>query len=117
MKRSAQMEGLKMIPKHPVKPQRVRRIPNGFGWVDHRLARERLLTGLSHRAMALYLLLVTVADGEGLSYWSEHTICETLDMSSSELRDARMELERADLVAYAEPIYQALSLPAREAVR
>ena len=106
-----------MIPKHPVKPQRVRRIPNGFGWVDHRLARERLFSGLSHSSLALYLLLVAVADGEGLSYWSERTICEFLDMSSQALRDARQELERADLVAYDDPIFQVLSIPSREARR
>jgi hypothetical protein len=106
-----------MIPKSPVKPQRVRRIPNGFGWVDHRLARERLFSGLSHSSMALYLLLVTVADGEGLSFWSERTICEVLDMTSASLREATRELEKADLVAYAAPIFQVLSLPSREAAR
>lgn len=106
-----------MIPKHPVVSHRVRRVPNGFGWVDHRFARERLCAGLSHGALALYLLLVTVADGEGLSYWSERTICETLGMTSATLRDATVELEKADLVAYASPIFQVLSLPGREVAR
>ena len=106
-----------MIPKHPVKPQRVRRIPNGFGWVDHRLARERLFMGLSHSSLALYLLLISVSDGEGLSYWSDRTICETLDMTSSSLREATAELEKADLVAYAAPIFQILSIPVHEVAR
>lgn len=106
-----------MIPKHPVRPQRVRKIPNGFGWVDHRLGRERLYSGLSHEALSFYLLLITVSDAEGLSYWSERTICEVIGLSSGSLRLAAGELEDADLVAYSAPVYQVLSLPERGRAR
>ena len=73
--------------------------------------------GLSHSSLALYLLLISVSDGEGLSYWSDRTICETLDMTSSSLREATAELEKADLVAYAAPIFQILSIPVHEVAR
>ena len=73
--------------------------------------------GLSHSSLALYLLLISVSDGEGLSYWSDRTICEALDMTSSSLREATAELEKADLVAYAPPIFQILSIPVHEEAR
>jgi hypothetical protein len=100
----------KMIPKHPVFPGRVRRVPAGFGWVDHRLVRERWIEGRSHASLSLYLLLVTVADAEGLSYWSEGSTCRLLGMDGSELRHAAAELETARLAAYAPPIWQVLEL-------
>ena len=100
----------KMIPKHPVFPGRVRRVPAGFGWVDHRLVRERWIEGRSHASLSLYLLLVTVADAEGLSYWSEGSTRRLLGMEGSELRHAAAELEAASLAAYAPPIWQVLEL-------
>ena len=102
-----------MIPKHPVYPERVRRVPAGFGWVDHRLVRERLISGRSHAALALYLFLVTVADAQGLSYWSAGSICRLLCMESTELNDAATELEATDLAAHEPPIWQVLDLGRR----
>ena len=99
-----------MIVKHPVVRDRVRRVPPGFGWVDHRLVRERRLAGCSPSALALYLVLVTVADAEGLSYWSEGALGRLLGLERVVLRRARAELEAADLVAYAAPVWQVLEL-------
>ena len=103
-----------MIPKHPVYPGRVRRVPAGFGWVDHRLIRERLICGRSHASLALYLFLVTAADSEGLSYWSAGSICRLLCMESTSLNDAATELEATGLAAYEPPIWQVLDLGRRE---
>jgi len=60
-----------MIDKRPIRPERLRQIPSGFSWVDHRLIREHRLEGCAHGAWALYLFLVTVSDVQGLSYYSE----------------------------------------------
>ena len=58
---------------------RLRRVPEGFGWVDHRFVRDGHVRGRSGGALALYLFLVTVADGDGVSYYSDETLCGHLD--------------------------------------
>lgn len=102
---------MKAIEKVPVVPARVRRVPESFSWVDHRLVREGHLNGKSHAALALYLFLVTVADAQGLSYWSENAVARRLRLEPAGLRAARAELEAADLVAYETPLWQVLELP------
>lgn len=96
--------------KIPFVRDRVRRISSGFGWVDHRLVREHYLERCSHGALALYLFLVVVSDGEGVSWWSEKSLASRLGMETDRLRQARAELEAADLVAYAPPVWQVLEL-------
>jgi len=100
--------------KGPFVRDRIRRITGGFGWVDHRLVREHYVEKCSHGALALYLFLVVVADGEGISWWSERSLSTRLGMDSDRLRQARAELEAADLLAYQAPVWQVLQL--REAV-
>lgn len=99
------------IVKLPPSPDRVRKIPESFSWVDHRLVREGHVNGRSPSALALYLMLLTVADGQGLSYWSEASLARRLSLPLVRLREACAELEAADLVAYDPPIWQVLSLP------
>ena len=99
-----------MIHKHPIRPERLRQVPSGFSWVDHRLIRHRRLENCPHAAWALYLFLVTVADAHGLSYYSEAALCRHLRMELLRLIDARRQLEQADLIAYRKPLYQVLSL-------
>jgi hypothetical protein len=91
-------------------PQRRRRVPPQFSWIDHRLVRDGHLQGRSTSALALYLFLVTVADAEGLSWYSEETLCRQLSFSALELQSARTELQRAALIAYRKPLYQVLDL-------
>lgn len=98
------------IIKSPVCRDRIRRVAPGFGWVDHRLVREHYVERCSHRALALYLFLVTVSDAEGLSWWSERSLGKRLGMPTDELRQARAELQAADLVAYEHPVWQVLPL-------
>ena len=64
----------------------------------------------SHGALALYLFLVTVSDGDGVSWWSERSLSGRLGMDIDRLRQARAELEAADLVAYEHPVWQVLEL-------
>ena len=100
-----------MISKHLLRPQRLRQIPTSFSWVDHRLVRHDYLARADHRAWALYLFLVTVADAHGLSYYSDRSIGRHLKMEALELSAARQQLVAADLIAYQKPLYQVLALP------
>jgi len=89
---------------------RVRKVPRQFSWIDHRLVRDGHISRCSHEALALYLFLVTVSDGEGLSYYSDRTAGELLSMDEPVLASARRELHKAGLIAYRQPLYQVLSL-------
>jgi hypothetical protein len=99
-----------MIKKRPIYPRRIRRIPSHFSWVDHRLVRDRHIESCTHTALALYLFLVTVADQEGLSYYSDASLMSRLGMDVQTFDAARGNLIQAGLVAYEDPIYQVLSL-------
>ncbi len=91
-------------------PERLRQVPSQFSWIDHRLVRDRHIAGRSVEALALYLFLVTVADGQGLSYYSDAGIGKVLPLDGPALAQARQELIRARLIAYDRPLYQVLSL-------
>jgi hypothetical protein len=91
-------------------PQRLRRVPSQFSWIDHRLVRDRHICRGSHQALALYLFLVTVCDGEGLSYYSDSTLCRLLRLEHPALARARQELIAAGLIAWQPPLYQVLAL-------
>ena len=90
--------------------QRIRQIPAQFSWVDHRLVRDRHIERCDPPAAALYLFLVTVADGEGLSYYSDAALVRCLSMSAARLSQARGDLVRSGLIAYQRPLYQVLAL-------
>jgi hypothetical protein len=92
-------------------PSRVRRVPRQFSWVDQRLVRDHYLEHCDLSALALYLLLVTVADARGLSYYAEASIGRLLGLELAELVRARQSLVHADLIAYQAPLYQVLALP------
>jgi len=72
--------------------------------------RDRHIQGRSCRALALYLFLCTVADAQGLSYYSDARLGEILGLSGADLRAARGELRTAGLIAWQSPFYQVLSL-------
>jgi len=91
-------------------PRRLRRVPSQFSWIDHRLVRDRHIARRSHQALALYLFLVTVCDGQGLSYWSDAGIARLLRLDPAALARARRELIDAKLIAYERPLYQVLAL-------
>lgn len=105
------MEGKPMaVVKRLLCPERLRRVPEQFSWLDHRLVRDRHIAGRSAPALALYLFLVTVADGQGLSYYSDQTISRLLPLDGTALAGARQELIAARLIAYQRPLYQVLAL-------
>ncbi|MBI3304043.1 MAG: hypothetical protein HYZ72_18410 [Deltaproteobacteria bacterium] len=102
--------------KHPICLPRLRKVPPQFSWVDQRLVRDGYIDQLSHEACALYLFLVTVADAQGLSFYSEQSLCQRLSMTPAVLRQARQALIACALVAYQRPLYQVLALD-RDAMR
>ena len=91
-------------------PERVRKIPRQFSWVDHRLVRDRHIARCDAQALALYLFLVTVADALGLSYYSDAALGRSLSLAPGRLSQARSDLIGAGLIAYQRPLYQVLAL-------
>ena len=101
-----------MIHKRLLVAERLRRPPaTGWSWVDRRFLREHG-DYLSREAVLLYLFLVAVADRQGLSFYSEHTLASRLRLSAPVLVQARQELLDRDLIAHQLPLVQVLSLPA-----
>jgi hypothetical protein len=98
------------IKKRILCPERLRRIPGQFSWIDQRVVRDPYLQRCDHGALALYLVLVTVADAEGLSYYSDLTLQRMLQMEPGQLLSARRQLLQAGLIVYQQPLYQVLSL-------
>ena len=86
----------KRIPR----PERVRVIPRSFGWVDHRLLRNRFLERMTSRDMALYLFLVLAADKDGVSWYRLEKICSILGFTFEQFYHCRHRLERLGLVAF-----------------
>ncbi len=99
-----------MLDKHPLRPDRLRQIPDGFSWIDHRLVRRDYIQRCNCEALALYLFLVSVSDVQGLSFYSDRSICRQLKLDTAQLAAARTGLREADLIAYKKPLYQVLSL-------
>ena len=102
-----------MRDKHPIRPNRIRKIPKQFSWLDHHLVSDHYIDRLTHRAAALYLFLVTVADANGMSYYSTRTLSRRLGMDETAIVHVRDELVAIDLIAYRKPLYQVLAIDAQ----
>lgn len=109
--------------KRLIIPDRARRVPGHFSWVDHRLVRDGHIKRSSAAALGLYLFLVTVGDCDGLSYYSDRAVSEFLSIDRATLAALRRELIAGGLIAYQAPLYQVLSFdaarvtPSRESCR
>lgn len=93
-----------------VNKERLRRVPSQFSWVDHRLVRDHHIERARAASWALYLVLVTVGDEHGVSYYAERTLGRMLGLSVEQVEAGREELVRIGVVAYASPMYQVLGL-------
>jgi hypothetical protein len=58
----------------------------------------------------LYLVLVTVGDEHGLSYYSDGTLGRMLSLTDAEVAAARAQLVTAGVIAHENPLYQVLLL-------
>ena len=99
-----------MQQKQIINHDRIRKIPKQFNWIDGRLVRDGHLKKCSHSAAALYLFLITVSDGNGLSYYGDKSVCAMLTMDKCQLSESRLLLITLDLIAYRKPLYQVLDL-------
>lgn len=99
-----------MVTKQPICPDRIRKTPKQFSWLDHRLVSEHYIDRCTHAAAALYLFLVTVADAGGMSYYSTRTLSRRLAMEEHTLVQVRNELVDIGLIAYRKPLYQVLAI-------
>jgi hypothetical protein len=99
--------------KVPIYPHMIRRVPEQFSWVDHRLVRERYIDCLSNSAAALYLFLVTVSDAQGMSYYGDASLQKRLSINEDALGKARQALVEQRLIAFKKPLYQVLALDHR----
>lgn len=96
--------------KRVLNPDRLRKVPPQFSWIDHRLVQENYFLRCDHSAWALYLFLTSVADAQGLSYYSDASLMRRLKMDPVGLSLSRQQLIQAGLIAYEKPLYQVLSL-------
>lgn len=105
--------------KRLLRPERLRQVRSQFSWIDQCPVREGYLERCPAPALAPYLLLVTVADAQGLSYYGDATVCRLLSMALAHLEGARAALIEVGLIAYERPLYQVLALdpPASRACR
>jgi hypothetical protein len=100
-------------------PERIRKIPKSFAWIDHRLRSGGFLQRMTPDDAALYLFLSLAADARGCSCWRLDRIeREVLCADTSSLREALEGLVRLDLLAWRpwfkgarDGSYQVLSLP------
>ena len=91
-------------------PGRIRQLPESFSWVDHRIIRNNRLQGCNLSSWALYLFLITVADADGVSYYSSASICKRLELSEDQLIASTEELSILKLISYSKPFYQVLEV-------
>lgn len=99
------------VEKRVLDPARVRRLRDGFSWIDRRFVRDGLIDRLSRDEILLYLFLVSVADANGLSFYGDRRVSVTLHIPLPELDGVRMRLVERGLLAYEAPLYQVLELP------
>ena len=71
--------------KRILRPDRLRKVPRSFSWIDHCLLREGHLERLGPHEQQLYFFLVLVGDRHGLSYYSPPTLSRYLKLSVQEV--------------------------------
>ena len=91
--------------------ERTRQVPPQFSWVDHRLVRDGFCRRCRPEELALYLVLVTVGDADGLSFYGDEGVAKLIGVPVGRVAEIRAGLVRADLIAYRRPLYQVLELP------
>jgi hypothetical protein len=105
---------MRYLKKIVINPDRIRKIPSSFSWIDRRFMCDGYLQQLCQESVLLYFFLIIVGDHQGLSFYGDQRICQALKLSSQALERGRNQLVIQNLIAYQAPMYQVLSLsPAR----
>lgn len=102
-------------------PARLRRPPNSFAWIDHRLRSDGFLQPFCGEDFDFYLFLVLAADAQGCSCWRLDRVERQMPwLTVADLAMARKRLLAMDLIAFRpwragalDGSYQVLSLPQR----
>jgi hypothetical protein len=100
-----------VVGKRVLDARHVRKIREGFSWIDRRFVREEWIDRLSVEENALYFFLVAVADKDGLSFYSDGRIVTMLKIDHDRFFRARARLIELGLVAWERPLYQVLEVP------
>jgi hypothetical protein len=100
-----------MVRKKIINPHRVRSITGGFSFIPHRFVTDGFLSSLSAPELLLYLFLVAVSDRNGLSFYSDGSICSLLHMTSQNYKKTRQGLIEKDLIDFDGILFQVLELP------
>lgn len=100
-----------MIHKKLLVPERVRKIQGSFAFLEHRFLRDGFWIDLTHHERLLYVLLVLVADRQGLSYYSYDKLCSLAGFTVDDYVVARNALMDQDLLAFDGTLFQVLDLP------
>ena len=100
-----------MIQEKLLHPERVRKIEGSFAVIEHRFLRDCFGMDLRHHELLLYLLLILVADRNGLSYYSYDKLCSLLHFTVQDYIEASDALINLDLLAFDGTLFQVLSLP------
>ena len=80
-------------------------------YLDAKKVRDGFCRRCRPEELALYLMLVTVGDADGLSYYGEVATANLIGVPVGRVAALRAGLVQADLVAYRRPLYQVLELP------
>jgi len=104
-----------MIYKRLLVPERIRKIQGSFAFIEHRFLRDGFWIGLNHHERLLYVLLVLIADRQGLSYYSYDKLCSLAGFTVDDYVAARNALMDQDLLAFDGTLFQVLDLPIKPA--
>jgi hypothetical protein len=102
-----------MTTKKILNRQRVRKIEGGFSFIPHRFITGGFLSSLCQYELLLYFFLILVADRNGVSFYSYHSICNLLELTLEDYLVARDGLVKKDLIAFENNLFQVLELPAQ----
>ena len=100
-----------MIIKKIINPDRVRHVNGGFSFIPHRFLTDGFLTSLSQQEVLLYFFLILASDRNGLSYYSNDSICKFFQLDIAAYLKARDGLLIKGLIAFDSTIFQVLELP------
>jgi hypothetical protein len=112
------MNSARHFDRTPIRADRIRQIDGSFAFLPHRFLRDGFWASLDHNELRLYILLVLVADRQGMSFYFDDRLAAILRLVLDDFLAARAGLLRNDLLAYDQvgPRYQVLSLPPRPVV-
>ena len=85
----------------PIVCNNLRKIPQSFAWIDHRIRSRRFLADFEPEEFALYLFLACAADEIGLSCWRLDMIEKEMPaFRVPQLHHARQQLIQKRLLAF-----------------